>query len=1366
MDLKAFKTSTDPEFDVFISYSNDDEDLAQKLKNTLVENSISIWTKEGKLIPSDLHSEFIKDGIYFSRTIVFVISMKVISSGWIKKGYISVVSALIEDEKSRPIIPVLYHGDHDIRIPSFLQNRHWIDFRNGEEYDIAISRLVLEIRSSLDEACIGPIPEGGLHLANTMLEANKSLILSGHTLDKFIMDLELQGTLSNLLLKGVRVTIILLNPYSIYSRAHEPFHFLESRSSAHAQIIDAIKFFKNFFETSRQSIPLDFKVLLTNYMPRFRTIIIDEEICYISLYMYGIDVVNTPEFKLKKKESFAGSKWFDAISNSTSQMINSTDVIPLINNGRFNEDWQESIVADILNNCVKNGCCREEEGYCPWLLSKKIVLAYQNKNHKMSYESYKICKEDYSPGTFTLDVIPPTIFDDWLKSVVDHEVDAIGKLKPNLLKQMKLVDLYTKVRTALNSGPGFSLKHEIWYQEYSDIIRRLIYIFLTGNPDLDLIIYPELTGKYQDLVFKLIDYLEKENLSLENWLHLSIAAGLLGVNKKPTHAATSTINRSRVIEILESDESDQTAIGRIAGQLLDVAKTESRIDATNIFLHTLEMNKNQDFRIVSFTDDYLETIILLKFYEKLIKRFVNLNIYCVPRSIQCGNDATYDDLIGFINKFPDLQREDRFHVSEYGTKIGGVNLFKLHDNVMGLIEKSSILDVRGARNYEMMQGINKEAYFGFMVCRGMSELVTGLHAEDCPFIYLRQGPGEKSFDGFEFESIKADGLIKAKVAVTANDHKYKWEGGYLRDFNLWPEDRKERYRILRIFYSTKYIQFDSEHGDFIEDEVKTYLDAFDGRILVIGCGTGKEVKYLSDKGCDVFGIDFSPEVISFARKKYPNLKDRFFVEDMYNIDIALDGEFDGIVANATLVHMLDRNDISDMLSKISNRLKINGLLFIRILEKKDRNGNNIKEEIDRNIERKYGEPRWFVYYSDKELIDYSQKAGFILNGEINKRLHTKHNNVYWISALLNKSISEVSTEYIFTANQKRRNVDVLRILHLSDLHITKNIDVKTILQPLITDLKADTWPDFDRLNHRLDCIVISGDFTNEATEEEFNNAREFVSQLADEFKLSTDANCILVPGNHDQSWGNKTIKFYDVEDETTVDKSKLKNDNYYNEKDSRFYAIRIEDQYTHRFDNFSKYLYQPIMKSEYPLDFDNQNIIKVFESMGVLFLALNSSWEIDKYFQKRANIHDGALARGLEKVRKITEEKIVPSILKIALLHHPVTGDESIQNQNALELLKEAGFKLALHGHIHEEKDELLYYLHSNSIHTIGAGSFGAPVNTLSQTIPRLYNLLEVSSNNHKVRVHTRSRHKDGAWGPYSIRNGDKPGESKSYYDI
>jgi trans-aconitate methyltransferase len=68
------------------------------------------------------------------------------------------------------------------------------------------------------------------------------------------------------------------------------------------------------------------------------------------------------------------------------------------------------------------------------------------------------------------------------------------------------------------------------------------------------------------------------------------------------------------------------------------------------------------------------------------------------------------------------------------------------------------------------------------------------------------------------------------------------------------------------------------------------------RILDLGCGTGHLTAQIAASGAQALGIDRSPEMVTAARKAYPNLK--FEVADARELPFR--SEFDAVFSNATL----------------------------------------------------------------------------------------------------------------------------------------------------------------------------------------------------------------------------------------------------------------------------------------------------------------------------------------------------------------------------------------------------------------------------------------------------------------------------------
>jgi 2-polyprenyl-3-methyl-5-hydroxy-6-metoxy-1,4-benzoquinol methylase len=113
-----------------------------------------------------------------------------------------------------------------------------------------------------------------------------------------------------------------------------------------------------------------------------------------------------------------------------------------------------------------------------------------------------------------------------------------------------------------------------------------------------------------------------------------------------------------------------------------------------------------------------------------------------------------------------------------------------------------------------------------------------------------------------------------------------------------------------------------------EDHVNRYLlvqkiiDKND-RVLDIACGEGYGASIMSAKTKDITGVDISVDAISYARSKYKNISNAFFVGDAKSY--SNDNPYDKLVSFETIEH------ISDYLAVIKNYnylLKKNGLLFI------------------------------------------------------------------------------------------------------------------------------------------------------------------------------------------------------------------------------------------------------------------------------------------------------------------------------------------------------------------------------------------------------------------------------------------------------
>lgn len=80
-----------------------------------------------------------------------------------------------------------------------------------------------------------------------------------------------------------------------------------------------------------------------------------------------------------------------------------------------------------------------------------------------------------------------------------------------------------------------------------------------------------------------------------------------------------------------------------------------------------------------------------------------------------------------------------------------------------------------------------------------------------------------------------------------------------------------------------------------------------GRAIDIGCGTGREVIYLAQRGFDATGLDISPTAIGMAREaaRVAGVTANFIVDDVTHLS-KVSGEFDLLVDYGTL------NDLNEI----------------------------------------------------------------------------------------------------------------------------------------------------------------------------------------------------------------------------------------------------------------------------------------------------------------------------------------------------------------------------------------------------------------------------------------------------------------------
>lgn len=131
-----------------------------------------------------------------------------------------------------------------------------------------------------------------------------------------------------------------------------------------------------------------------------------------------------------------------------------------------------------------------------------------------------------------------------------------------------------------------------------------------------------------------------------------------------------------------------------------------------------------------------------------------------------------------------------------------------------------------------------------------------------------------------------------------------------------------------------YDQFSTQYSDrwfkseVIRDFFKRFLSLLDETAVVLdaGCGSGREVKELSDRRIDCVGIDLSYETVKQARLNVPS--GYFRVMDVRNLEYP-DNIFDGLLCVAVLHHLFER-DFKKAILEFQRVTKPGGVIALTI----------------------------------------------------------------------------------------------------------------------------------------------------------------------------------------------------------------------------------------------------------------------------------------------------------------------------------------------------------------------------------------------------------------------------------------------------
>lgn len=137
------------------------------------------------------------------------------------------------------------------------------------------------------------------------------------------------------------------------------------------------------------------------------------------------------------------------------------------------------------------------------------------------------------------------------------------------------------------------------------------------------------------------------------------------------------------------------------------------------------------------------------------------------------------------------------------------------------------------------------------------------------------------------------------------------------------------------YYSDNAAQVAERYESVVSNLSAHFVDSFSkgGKILDIGCGSGRDLAVLHKLGFDIYGVDPTPEFVAIAQRTHPELVGRIFLGKLPDLQVPFNDNFDGVLCSAVLMH-IDIEQLPATAAAIKSCLKLGGRLLYSVPSKR------------------------------------------------------------------------------------------------------------------------------------------------------------------------------------------------------------------------------------------------------------------------------------------------------------------------------------------------------------------------------------------------------------------------------------------------
>lgn len=327
-------------------------------------------------------------------------------------------------------------------------------------------------------------------------------------------------------------------------------------------------------------------------------------------------------------------------------------------------------------------------------------------------------------------------------------------------------------------------------------------------------------------------------------------------------------------------------------------------------------------------------------------------------------------------------------------------------------------------------------------------------------------------------------------------------------------------------------------------------------------------------------------------------------------------------------------------------------------------------------------------------------------------------------------------------------IEKLTIAHISDLHRSSDNPISNIalLNSLIRDMDVYTEQGIDK----PDLLIVSGDIVQGDSDtgllkKQYDEALDFLNNLAVNLFDGDKSRIILIPGNHDINWAESIKSMKIIEEKEITDTNgdirnsilkeaiKINSNVKWSWADRSFYRITNEETYQNRLSHFSEF-YRKFYdgKRVYSLDPNKQFDFFEFPELAITIVGFNSCFHND-HLNRAGSINPRCIADVGLKLRESRKE----GNLILATWHHNTKGapyDQDYMDDTFIKNLISDSVKIGFHGHQHRQEilREESNIIDGEMMLILSAGSLCAGPDELPTGYNQQYNLLELSRINSK----------------------------------